>query len=60
MEKTAEAGLFGMLGPPPFGGAGGDWFTFALSVEGISAASRSELVFEPELLARGLSAAWSN
>jgi butyryl-CoA dehydrogenase len=41
MEKVAEAGLFGILIPPPFGGAGGDRFTFALSLEEISAASAS-------------------
>ncbi len=41
MEKLAEAGLFGILLPPPFGGAGGDRFAFALSLEEISAASAS-------------------
>jgi alkylation response protein AidB-like acyl-CoA dehydrogenase len=33
MEKMAEAGLFGILIPPPFGGAGGDRLAFVLSVE---------------------------
>ena len=41
MEKVAEAGLFGILLPPPFGGAGGDRFTLALSLEEISAVSAS-------------------
>jgi alkylation response protein AidB-like acyl-CoA dehydrogenase len=41
MEKLAEAGLFGILVPPPFGGAGGDRLTFVLSVEEIAAASAS-------------------
>ena len=38
MEKMAEAGLFGILIPPPFGGAGGDRLTFLLAVEEIAAA----------------------
>ena len=41
MEKMAEAGLFGILIPPPFGGAGGERLTFALTVEEIAAASAS-------------------
>ena len=41
MEKMAEAGLFGILVPPPFGGAGGDRLAFVLSVEEIAAASAS-------------------
>jgi len=41
MEKMAEAGLFGILIPPPFGGAGGDRLTFVLAVEEIAAASAS-------------------
>jgi butyryl-CoA dehydrogenase len=41
MEKMAEAGLLGILVPPPFGGAGADRLTFVLSMEEISAASAS-------------------
>jgi butyryl-CoA dehydrogenase len=41
IEKMAGAGLFGILIPPPFGGAGGDRLTFVLSVEEIAAASAS-------------------
>ena len=41
VEKMAEAGLFGILIPPPFGGAGGDRLTFLLAVEEIAAASAS-------------------
>jgi len=41
MEKMAEAGLFGILIPPPFGGAGGDRLTFLLAVEEIAAACAS-------------------
>jgi butyryl-CoA dehydrogenase len=41
MDKMAEAGLFGILIPPPFGGAGGDRLTLVLSVEEIAAASAS-------------------
>ena len=41
VEKMAEAGLFGILTPPPFGGAGGDRLTFLLAVEEIAAASAS-------------------
>ncbi len=41
MEKMAETGLFGILIPPPFGGAGSDRLTFLLAVEEIAAASAS-------------------
>jgi len=41
MEKMAQAGLFGILIPPPFGGAGGDRLTFLLAVEEIAAACAS-------------------
>jgi len=41
MGKMAEAGLFGILVPPPFGGAGADRFAFVLSLEEIAAASAS-------------------
>lgn len=41
MEKLAEAGLFGLLIPPPFGGAGAERIDWALAIEEISAASAS-------------------
>jgi alkylation response protein AidB-like acyl-CoA dehydrogenase len=37
--KMAQAGLFGILVPPPFGGAGGDRLDWLLIIEEISAAS---------------------
>ncbi len=37
--KMAQAGLFGILVPPPFGGAGGDRLDWLLTIEEISAAS---------------------
>ncbi|RLC84507.1 MAG: acyl-CoA dehydrogenase [Chloroflexi bacterium] len=40
-EKMAQAGLFGILIPPPFGGAGGERLDFVLAVEEIAAASAS-------------------
>jgi alkylation response protein AidB-like acyl-CoA dehydrogenase len=41
VEKMAAAGLFGLLIPPPFGGAGADRIDFVLTVEEIAAASAS-------------------
>lgn len=41
MQKMADAGLFGILTPPPFGGAGGDRLDYLLTVEEIAAASAS-------------------
>jgi len=40
-EKMANAGLFGILIPPPFGGAGGARLDWLLTIEEISAASAS-------------------
>jgi len=39
MEKIAEAGLFGILIPPPFGGAGGTRLDLLLTIEELSIAS---------------------
>jgi butyryl-CoA dehydrogenase len=39
MEKIAEAGLFGILIPPPFGGAGGTRLDLLLTIEELSVAS---------------------
>jgi butyryl-CoA dehydrogenase len=41
IRKMAGVGLFGILIPPPFGGAGGDRLDFVLAVEEIAAASAS-------------------
>jgi alkylation response protein AidB-like acyl-CoA dehydrogenase len=41
MGKMAEAGFFGILIPPPFGGAGGSRLDFSLVVQEIAAASAS-------------------
>jgi len=41
MEKLADAGLFGILMPPPFGGAGGDRLDFVFTAEQLAAASAS-------------------
>jgi len=41
IEKMADAGLFGILIPPPFGGTGGERLDFLLVVEEIAAASAS-------------------
>jgi len=41
MQKMGQAGLFGILIPPPFGGAGGQRLDFVLAVEEIAAASAS-------------------
>jgi len=41
MEKMAEAGMFGIFIPPPFGGTGGDRLDLVLTVEEIAAASAS-------------------
>lgn len=41
IEKLAGAGLFGILIPPPLGGAGGEKLDFLLAVEEIAAASAS-------------------
>ena len=41
IEKMADAGLFGILIPPPFGGAGGERLDFLLAIEEIAAASAS-------------------
>jgi alkylation response protein AidB-like acyl-CoA dehydrogenase len=41
IQKMADAGLFGILTPPPFGGAGGDRLDFLVTVEEIAAASAS-------------------
>jgi len=41
LQKMADAGLFGILIPPPFGGTGGDRLDFVLSVEELAAASAS-------------------
>jgi len=40
-KKMADAGLFGILIPPPLGGAGGERLNFLLAVEEIAAASAS-------------------
>ena len=40
-EKIAEAGLFGVIMPPAFGGAGGTRLDFALTVEALAIASAS-------------------
>lgn len=42
--KMADAGLFGLLIPPPLGGAGGERLNFLLAVEEIAAASASVAV----------------
>jgi len=44
MEKMAEAGLFGILIPPPFGGTGGERLDLVLAIEEIAAASASVAV----------------
>ena len=41
IKKMAEAGLFGILIPPSFGGAGGDKLDYLLALEEIAAASAS-------------------
>ncbi len=41
IEKIAAGGLFGILTPPAFGGAGGDRLDFLVTVEEIAAASAS-------------------
>jgi butyryl-CoA dehydrogenase len=41
ITKMADAGLFGILIPPPFGGAGSERIDFVLAVEEIAAASAS-------------------
>ncbi len=41
LGKMAQAGLFGIIIPPPFGGAGGEWIDFVLAVEEIAAGSAS-------------------
>ena len=41
IEKLADAGLFGILIPPPFGGTGGERLSYSLALEEIAAASAS-------------------
>ena len=41
MRKLGEVGLFGILVPPPYGGAGLDRLDWAIAIEEISAASAS-------------------
>jgi butyryl-CoA dehydrogenase len=41
ITKMADAGLFGILIPPPFGGAGSERIDFVLAVDEIAAASAS-------------------
>lgn len=41
MKKMADAGLFGMLIPPPFGGSGSERLNYSLALEEIAAASAS-------------------
>lgn len=41
IKKMADAGLFGMLIPPPFGGSGGERLNYSLALEEIAAASAS-------------------
>ena len=41
IKKIADAGLFGMLIPPPFGGTGGERLNYSLALEEIAAASAS-------------------
>ena len=41
IKKMADAGLFGILIPPPFGGTGGERLSYSLALEEIAAASAS-------------------
>lgn len=41
IKKMADAGLFGILIPPPFGGTGGERLDYLLALEEIAAASAS-------------------
>lgn len=41
IKKMADAGLFGILIPPPFGGTGGEKLDYSLALEEIAAASAS-------------------
>ena len=41
IKKMADAGMFGIIFPPPFGGAGGERLNLLLAVEEIAAASAS-------------------
>ena len=41
ITRMADAGLFGIIIPPPFGGAGSERIDFVLAVEEIAAASAS-------------------
>ena len=41
VKNMADAGLFGMLIPPPFGGTGGEKLNYVLALEEVAAASAS-------------------